>query len=137
MRILAEGPVKITKPTIEAAWRGRKPGHRLIVRDRACRGLALIVNSTSMAWSFAYRLRGTDPVTGRRWPNRTVTLGNPTTHSPDDARTEANRIKGQVAAGVDPAAAKKMRIDAERRQRSAKLGLLSENYALVPPIGEA
>ena len=46
-------------------------------------------------------------VTGRRWPNKTLTLGNPATHSPDDARIEANRIKGQAAAGADPAAEKK------------------------------
>ncbi len=131
MQVVAEGPVKITKATIDAAWRRREPDHRLIVRDKDCRGLALIVNQTSMAWSFAYRLRGTDTLTGRRFPNRTVTMGNPATHSPDDARTEANRIKGQVAAGADPAAAKKARADAERRQRSARLGLLSESYAVA------
>ena len=72
---------------------------QLIVRDKDCRGLALIVNVSSMAWSYAYRPRGTDPLTGRRWPNRALTLGNPSTHSPDDARVEANRIKGQAAAG--------------------------------------
>ena len=77
MRVTSEGPTKITKATIDAAWRRRKPDHRLIVRDKDCRGLALIVNPTTMTWSYAYRPRGTDPVTGRRWPNRTVTLGNP------------------------------------------------------------
>ena len=82
MRVLAEGPMKITKATIDAAWRRRKANHRLIVRDKDCRGLSLIVNQTTMAWSFAYRPRGIDPLTGRRRPNRTVTLGNPATHSP-------------------------------------------------------
>ena len=76
MRVTSEGPTKITKATINAAWRRRKPEHRLIVRDRdAVAGL--IVNASSMAWSYAYRPRGTDPVTGRRWPNGTITLGNP------------------------------------------------------------
>ena len=75
---------------------GRERDQRLIVRDKDCRGLALIVNPTTMAWGYAYRPRGADPLTGRRWPNRTMTLGNPETHSPDDARAEANRVKGQA-----------------------------------------
>ena len=58
-------------------------------------------------------------MTGRRWPNRTVTLGNPASHSPDDARAEANRIKGQAAAGGDPAAEKKARAADEQRKRGS------------------
>jgi hypothetical protein len=112
-------PTKISKATIEAAWwRRKKPGHRLIVRDKDCRGLALIINPTTMTWSYAYRSRGTDPVTGRRWPNRTITLGNPASHSPDDARAEANRIKGQAVAGVDPAAERRH----GQRMSSARVG---------------
>jgi hypothetical protein len=57
MRVTSEGPTKITKATIDAGWRRRKPDHRLIVRDKDCRGLALIVNPTAMAWSYAYRRR--------------------------------------------------------------------------------
>ncbi len=102
-------------------------------RDKECRGLALIVNATSMTWSYAYRPRGTDPGTGRRWPNRTVTFGNPATHSPDDARTEANRLKGQAAAGTDPAAEKKARAAAELRNRRTTLGRLRDDYALALP----
>jgi len=128
MQVVSEGPVKITKATIDAAWRRRGPDGRLIIRDRDCRGLSLIVNATSMTWSYAYRPRGTDPGTWRRWPNRTVTLGNPATHSPDDARIAANRIKGEAAAGGDPAVEKRAQAEVERRQRSAKLGRLAEEY---------
>lgn len=133
MNVISEGPTKITKATIDAMWRRRKPGHRLIVRDKDCRGLALIVNRTTMAWSYAYRPRGTDPVTGRRWPNRTVTLGNPASHSPDDARAEANRIKGQAVAGGDPAAEKKARAADERRKRGSTLQRLLDDYASALP----
>jgi integrase len=133
MRVTSEGPTKITKATIDAAWRRKKPDHRLIVRDKDCRGLALIVNPTTMTWSYAYRPRGTDAATGRRWPNQTITLGNPETHSPDDARAEANRIKGQAAAGADPAADRKAKAEAMRRERSATLGRLTEIYAAVLP----
>lgn len=65
MRVTSEGPTKITKAIIDGAWR-RQKDQRLIVRDKERRGLALIVNVTSMTWSYAYRPRGTDPVTGRR-----------------------------------------------------------------------
>jgi integrase len=133
MKVSSEGPIKITKATIDASWRRRKPGHRLIVRDKDCRGLALIVNPTGMAWSCAYRPRGTDVVTGRRWPNRTVTLGNPATHSPDDARAAANRIKGQAAAGTDPAAEKKAQAATEQRKRAATLSRLVDTYAQILP----
>ena len=133
MRVLSEGPTKITKSTIEGAWRRRAPDQRLIIRDKDCRGLALIVNPTGMAWSYAYRPRGTDPLTGRRWPNRTVTLGNPETHSPDDARTAANRIKGQAKAGADPAAEKRAKAEAERRKWGATLQRLAEEYAKALP----
>ena len=85
-----------------------------------------------MVWRYAdvprYR-----PHTGKRWPNRTVTLGNPATHSPDDARNEANQIKGRAAAGDDPAVEKKARAEAERRQRSSTLILLVDSYTQALP----
>ena len=133
MRVTSEGPTKITKTTIDMIWRRRKQNNRLIVRDKDCRGLALIVNPTGMTWSYAYRPRGTNPLTGRRWPNRTVTLGNPATHSPEDARGEANRIKGLAAAGADPASEKKVRAALERRKRGTVLSRLVDDYALSLP----
>ncbi len=133
MQVTSEGPTKITKATIDAAWRRRRPAHRIIVRDKDCRGLALIVNPTGMTWVCAYRPRGTDPHTGRRWPNRTVTLGNPETHSPDHARAEANRIKGQVASGADPAAEKKTRAAEEQRKRGTTLRRLLDGYEAALP----
>src|SRR5579862_978196 len=133
MKVTSEGPIKITKSTIEAAWRRRAPDRRLIVRDAGCRGLALIVNATTMTWSYAYRPRGTDPRTGQRWPNRTVTIGNAATHSPDDSRAEANRIKGRAAAGADPAAEKKAEAEAARRKRATVLGGLLDEYGRALP----
>jgi integrase len=129
MKVLSEGPVKITKATIDAAWRRRSADVRLIVRDRDCRGLALIVNATTMSWSYSYRPRGADSQTGRRWANRAVFIGNPSTHSPDDARRATNHTKVAVMAGRDPAAERKTQAADMRRQRSARLGLLVEDYA--------
>ena len=103
------------------------------MRDKDCRGLALIVNPTGMTWSYAYRPRGIDALTGRRWPNRTVTIGNPGDALPDDARAEANRIKGQAAAGADPAAEKKARGADEQRKRGATLKRLLDDYEIALP----
>jgi integrase len=133
MDITSEGPTKITKATIDAAWRRRAKDNRLIIRDKDCRGLALIVNPTSMTWSYAYRPRGADPVTKRRWPNRSITLGNPASLSPDDARTEANRIKGQAASGADPVAERKARAAAEQLKRGSTLKRLLADYERALP----
>ncbi len=118
MQVLSEGPIKITVATIEVAWRRRSDGRRTIVRDKDCRGLALVVNATSMRWEFAYRPRGLNPVTGRRWPNRTLSLGTPASLSPDKARAAAGRIKGEVLAGGDPWAD---RLGAAEARRSAEI----------------
>jgi integrase len=105
----------------------------VIVRDMDCRGLALIVNPTSARWEFAYRPRGTDPRTGRPWPNRTITIGHPEDASPADARAAANRIKGQLSTGIDPVAARKAREEADRRKRANTLSNLADVYAVALP----
>jgi integrase len=114
MRYVSEGPVKITKATIDAAWRRRQKGVSVNIRDKDCRGLVLVVSPTTMAWRYSYRPRGIHALTGKRAASRTVTLGNPETHSPETARIEANRLKGQVHGGANPAAEKRAAIAARR-----------------------
>jgi integrase len=111
-----EGPVRITRQTIEAAWRRRQPGVRLTIRDAACRGLALVVNPGGMSWVFTFKPRGVNPETGRRWATRTVTIGTPESHGPDAARIAANTLKGAVKSGGDPAEERR----AKARERAAK-----------------
>jgi integrase len=133
MEVRGEGPIKITKATVDAAWRRRTRGVRTMVRDAECRGLALVVNPTGMAWRYDYRPRGLDPRTNKRWPNASVTIGNPTTHSPDDARAEANRFKGRARAGGDPAAERRANAEVSRRARALTLDRLLEEYASAMP----
>ncbi|MDQ3921666.1 MAG: integrase family protein, partial [Actinomycetota bacterium] len=128
IKVTSEGRLRITRAVIESAWRRRKPGHRLVIRDAECRGLALVVNPTGMTWVYSYRPRGTDPTSGRRWPNKTVTIGNPATHGPDHARTEANRIKGELKIGTDPAAARQARVREEASRRARTGNALLEQY---------
>jgi integrase len=130
MQVTSE-TTKITKATIDAVWRRRAPDHRLIIRDRICRGLMLVVNATSMTWSYAYRPRGLDPATRRRWSNRSVTIGNPASHSIETARHEVNRLKAEIAAGGDPALSRKVLLADAQRRRGATLGRLFDDYAKV------
>lgn len=133
MRVLREGPVKITKATIETAWRHRTPGQRVVIGDAGCRGLALVVNPTGMAWRFDYKPRGLDTATGKRFPTRSITIGSPETHSPDDARTAAGRFKGQAKAGADPAEARKTTLTAALERRIRTMDRLAEDYAKALP----
>jgi integrase len=105
----------------------------MILRDLECRGLALVVNPTGMTWSYSYRPRGLDLATGKRPPNRSVTIGNPSTHTPDEARIAANRVKGAAASGADPAAERKAKQQAMRRQRANTLDRLVDEYAQALP----
>ena len=133
VKVASEGPVKITKATVDSAWRRRAPGIRLVVRDAECRGLALVVNPTGMTWRYDYKPRGLDPHTGKRWASQTVTIGNPDTHSPEQARGAAGKAKGQAAAGRDPAAERREAAEVQRRARGNTLARLLDEYAKVLP----
>jgi integrase len=130
---ITDKPVKITKATIERAWSRRAKDTRLIVRDTDTRGLSLIVNATTMTWRYEYRPRGKDPATGKRWPNKPITLGNPATLSVDDARHAANAAKGQSATGTDPHKARKAKLAKEAAGRAATTKRLLDEYEKVLP----
>lgn len=67
------GPVKITKAVIANAWSQRAHGKRLVYSDFECRGLALVVGNTGMSWTFSYKPRGLDQITGKRFSSRVRT----------------------------------------------------------------
>lgn len=132
-KVMREGAVKITKARIEAAWRGRKHGQRLVLGDQECRGLALVVGATSMTWRFDYKPRGLDPISGKRFSSRSITIGSPETHSPEDARAEANRHKGESKAGIDPADLRKAKIRAAAQSRGRTMQRLLTDYTNALP----
>lgn len=127
--VVREGPEQITKDTIKAAWKRAAKGRRLVIGDAACPGLALVVNAKSMSWVFSYKPRGVDPSTGKRFPSKSVTIGNPDSHSPDAARAAANALKGQTQAGRDPAAERRAAQAAEAAKRAGTLNRLLDEYA--------
>ncbi|MGH6911866.1 MAG: integrase arm-type DNA-binding domain-containing protein, partial [Phenylobacterium sp.] len=93
----------VTKLTIETAWRNRGHGGQLL-RDDDVKGLVLAVHRDHAMWRLEYRLPGRHPETGKRWPNRALTLGRlePGYHL-REARATAREAKAQVARGRDPA----------------------------------
>jgi integrase len=105
----------------------------MIISDAECRGLALVVNSTSMSWRFEYKPRGVDPLTGKRFSSRSIVLGNPASLSPDAARDAANKLKGEAKAGADPAAQKKAKLADDARKRAGTLKRLMALYERALP----
>ena len=133
MQVLREGPLKITRSVIDAAWRRRSNSQRLVVSDAECRGLALVVNATSMSWTYSYKPRGTNPLTGKRFASQSITIGNPETHAPDDARREANQHKGANKIGKDPATERKTAINAAASKHSRATGVIFDLYRSALP----
>jgi integrase len=133
MERVSEGPVRITKTTVDAAWRRRRPDFRLTVRDAECRGLALVVNPTGMTWAVSFRPRGLDPMTGRRPAMRELVVGSPATHSPDQARDAAAKVKGEARVGGDPSASRRATIAKAARERATTVNRLVDEYAVALP----
>jgi integrase len=134
VRILRTDPTKISRRTIEAAWKGRAAETRTVIPDAECRGLALIVHATAMSWIYSYKPRGLDPATGKRPATQSLTLGNPESLSPEAARTKAFEVKGQAKAGFDPAAERKGRLAQAAEQRSRTVDRLVADYAKALPL---
>lgn len=133
LQVVSEGPVKITRAIIEAAWKRRASGARLVLRDAECRGLALVVNATAMSWTYSFKPRGNDPITGARFPTKSVTIGGPATHGPEDARIEANRLKDKAKGGTDPAAERRAKQAEDANRRAMTVKRLREAYLAELP----
>ena len=126
---------RITRATIEAAWKRRNEPHgqRIVIRDSVCPGLALVVGARSASWLLTYKPRGSNPQTGRRWATQSITIGTVASHGPEAARDEAARLKMTSRDGNDPAAERRERIRAASDQRSRTASAVLERYAAALP----
>jgi hypothetical protein len=84
---------RITRTTIEAAWKRRSNLERLVIRDAECGGLALLVGARSASRLRTWKPRGKNPETGKRWATQRLIIGTPATHGPEAAHTDAGRLK--------------------------------------------
>lgn len=108
--------LRIDKKAIEKAIKDqRSVNGRLFLADTDCKGLRLVINSRTASWTYAYRKRGFD-FGGKRFPMRTLKLGDVVTMTPTEARFEAEQVKALVRDGGDPAAERRK---AQRDQLNA------------------
>ena len=100
---MATYSIKIDRTVIEKFRKQqRNLGRRITLADTVCPGLKLVINAKSSSWVYTYRKRGYRDG-GRRHPQRTMKLGDPSTMSVAEARLRAEEIKAQVRSGEDPA----------------------------------
>jgi integrase len=142
---MAEQRVKLTKESVDRATSRPAP-----YWDSVLPGFGLRVGRTgSKAFFVRYRPKGT----GRGGPKRFYTIGKYGPLTPDQARNEAKRILGQVAAGEDPAAAiveareavtvaglAALYLDEVRVKRKPTTATLYQDYLhrhVLPDIGRA
>ncbi len=128
LAVKREGPVKITKKTIESYWPRRAAGQRIVIQDNECRGLSLIVNAHSMTWTYSWKPPGVNAETGRRFSSTSLALGNTVTHTPDQARNAANLMKGQAKGGADLAKVRRDNGKALADERTWTVNRLLELY---------
>jgi integrase len=93
-------------------------GERVTLSDTVCSGLKLVINNQSASWTYAYRKRGYAEG-GKRHPQRTLKVGDPTTLSPAEARLRVDQVKALVREGGDPAVEQR-RAQAEQRADEAR-----------------
>ena len=92
-------------------------------------GLRLAINNASASWNCNYRRRGID-FNGKRFPQRTLKLGDLSALSPNAARLKMEEIKAEVRNGGDPA----KRIELEKRKgreqefKDRALGIWLQEY---------
>ena len=124
---------RIDSRSIHKAIRTQKVSRkRVVLADTECKGLRLVINVNSASWTYAYRRRGLD-AGGKRFPQRTLKLGDLALLAPPEARYMAGQMKASVRQGGDPAL--EIRRENAARQiaaaRRKDLGKLAEQYILA------
>jgi integrase len=119
--------VKITKRQVDAA----EPGDRdKFLWDSELKGFGLKVTPTGRkVYVLQYRMGG------RGSPVKRYTVGNHGDFTPDQARTEAEKLRGAIRRGEDPAVAK--RKAAADRLAAVTVKQLCEAYLQNPPPKKA
>ena len=136
MDITRERKAKIGVKDVVRAWKNRVKDTRTVMTDARCPGFMLITNANSQTWTAEYRPRGVNPVTRKRFPMRSLPIGTPATHSPDEALAEAFRIKGATKAGKDPAADRKAAIAEAALERASTVERAVADYIATLPTKE-
>jgi integrase len=135
MKIIREALAKIGVKDVTRAWKDRASNTRRVLTDARCAGFMLITGATSQTWSVEYRPRGVHPVTGKRFAMRSLTIGAPATHSPDEALAEALQAKGSAKKGGDPASDRQADIVEAAARRASTMERAAARYLEALPAG--
>ena len=104
----------IDRRSIESATKQqRELGQKVILVDPS--GLRLAINAKSASWNYNYRKRGVDYY-GKRYPQRTLRLGDTVSMTPQEARLRVEEVKAEVRNGGDPAESISTEAAAARRR---------------------
>ncbi len=114
---------KITQATINSALKDRSANP--VIRDTEVAGLMLRVGVRSASWYLDYKPAGVGP-DGRRMNSKSTKIGSVRSHSPDEARKAAAKLKVAISEGADPAAEKKARKAALEVERASATTLMAE-----------
>ncbi len=83
-------------------------------------GLDLLIGAKGPGrWRYRYRPRGIEPETGRRYSQRSMTIGTTDTHSLKEAAGAVAELKVRVSKGQDPALADRAAAENERAEAAA------------------
>jgi integrase len=104
-------------------------GGRVTLLDSVCGGLRLVLGPRSGRFTYAYRPRGIDAL-GKRWPQRTMTIGDLTSMSVAEARLKVDVIRNAVRRGEDPAedARRAAELEALNARRARTVSQFAEEY---------
>lgn len=95
---------KITQNTLRKHLKAseRAKYDKQIIRDSDLAGFSLTVNKGAAgSWWVQFRPKGKTP-DGKRWPFKSIRVGDTSTHSVDEARDEAKIMKAAAIQGRDP-----------------------------------
>ncbi len=125
-----------------AEFRNKRREVRKVVADERCPGLRLVIGARTATWTYSYRPRGTDHISGKRHKQKVITIGDAANVSLDDARTFTAKLRASVSAGHDPAAERastqEMEINqlrAAEKEKSNRLSMITKIVSDKAPAG--
>lgn len=120
--------VEIDAGVIRRAMARRGEGRERIA-DTVCKGLRLVVGARGATFEYSYRPRGFADG-GKRHPQRTVRVGDVTTHTINEARAAADSIKEEVRKGGDPVTDSRRASEVKQTQaaRRVSISTAAETY---------
>ncbi len=109
---------RLTQRAIDLATAGERQ-NRPRLRDHEVPGFQVVLYPHTVAFVFEYKPKGRDPTSGKPFSSRYITIGDDRSHSLDEARDAARKLRQRVRTGGDPKAEDEAVLEAARREQHA------------------